>query len=302
MQSVHVRMEIIMDLEKWKVIQTILTTGSLTKAGEQIGFSQSGISHLIKSIERDLGFPILIRNKYGVKLTSEGSQLFPLVQEMIQLNEQFNQIVSSIHGLDIGTIRIGTFHSISTQWLPKIIYSFQTDYPKIKIQLMEGGMDKLEMWLKDNYVDLAFLSYKKSRQMDWVSLKEDQLLAVLPYNHPLTRKEYITTNDIEENEFIMSSPGFDYDVNLYLKRNNIVPKVKFSSMDDFSVIAMVGNNLGISILPELLLKNHNDTIVTKPLNPCAKRILGIALKSYSNTSNAAKKFIEYSQATLAGLY
>lgn len=96
----------------------------------------------------------------------------------------------------------------------------------------------------------------------------------------------------------MSSPGFDYDVNSYLKSNNIIPKVKFSSMDDFSVIAMVGNNLGISILPELLLQNHNDTIVSKQLNPCAKRMLGIALKSYSDASIATKKFIEYSQIIL----
>jgi DNA-binding transcriptional LysR family regulator len=125
---------ILMDLEKWKVIQAILATRSLAKAGEQIGFSQSGISHLIKSVEKDLGFSIMIRNKYGVKLTSEGSQLFPLVQEMIQLDEQFDQIVSSIHCIDTGTIRIGTFHSISTQWLPKIIYKLQTDYPNINIQ------------------------------------------------------------------------------------------------------------------------------------------------------------------------
>jgi DNA-binding transcriptional LysR family regulator len=287
-----------MDLEKWKVIQTILATGSLTKAGEQVGFSQSGISHLIKSVEKDLGFSIMTRNKYGIKLTSEGSQLFPLVQEMIQMDEQFNQIVSSIHGIDIGTIRIGTFHSISTQWLPKIIYKFQTDYPNIKIQLMEGGMDKLEIWLKDNYIDLAFLSYKEHRQNEWIPLKEDQLLAILPYHHSLAGKEYITPTDFEQNDFILSSPGFDYDVNSYLKKNNIIPNVKFSSMDDFSVIAMVSNNLGISILSELLLQNHNDTIVARQLNPCAKRMLGISLKSYSDASIATKKFIEYSQTIL----
>lgn len=287
-----------MDLEKWKVIQTVLATGSLTKAGEQIGFSQSGISHLIKSVEKDLGFSIMVRNKYGVKLTPEGSKLFTLVQEMIQLDEQFNQIISSIHGIDTGKIRIGTFHSISTQWLPKIIYKFQKDYPNIEIQLMEAGMDKLEMWLKENYIDLAFLSYKEHRQGKWIPLKEDELLAVLPCKHPLVEKEYITPKDFDKNDFIMSSPGFDYDVNLYLKRNNILPKVKFSSMDDFSVIAMVGNNLGISILSGLLLQNHNNPIVTKPLNPCSKRMLGIALKSCSEASIATKKFIQYSQVIM----
>lgn len=288
-----------MDLEKWKVIQMVLETGSLTKAGEQIGFSQSGISHLIKSIERDLGFTILVRNKYGVKLTSDGNQLFPLVQKMIQLDEQFNQVVSSIHGLDIGTIRIGTYHSISTQWLPKIIYNFQLDYPNISIKLLEGGMDKLEMLLKENYIDLAFLSSKERQLYDWLPLKEDQLLAVMSYDHPLAQKEYITPSDLEENEFIMISQGFDYDINLYLKRNNIIPKAKYSTMNSFSVIKMVGINLGISIIPELFLKSHSDNIVTKPLSPCGKRMLGISLKSYSDISIAAKKFIEYSQTILA---
>ncbi|SFL93150.1 LysR family transcriptional regulator [Pelosinus propionicus] len=287
-----------MDLEKWKVIQTILATGSLTKAGEQIGFSQSGISHLIKSVEKDLGFSIMTRNKYGVKLTSEGSQLHPLVQEMIKLDEKFNQIVSSIHGVATGTIRIGTFHSISTQWLPKIIYKFRTDYPNIKIQLMEGGMDQLEMWLKDNYIDLAFLSYKDHRQSKWIPLKEDHLVAVLPPNHPLATKDYITPTDFMQNDFILSSPGFDYDVNSYFQKNNILPNVNISSMDDFSVISMVSKNLGISILPALLLQTPDSTIVTKPLNPCAKRVLGIAVKSYSNASIATEKLIEYSQAIL----
>jgi hypothetical protein len=61
---------------------------------------------------------------------------------------------------------------------------------------------------------------------------------------------------------------------------------------------MVGNNLGISILSGLLLQNHNNSIVTKPLNPCSKRILGIALKSYSKASIATKKFIQYSQVIM----
>lgn len=290
-----------MDLEKWKVIQAVLATGSLTKAGEEIGFSQSGISHLIKSVEKELGFTIMERNKYGVRLTSEGSLLLPLVQEMIQLDEQFNQIVSSIHGVSTGTIRIGTFHSISTQWLPKIIYHFKTDYPNIQIQLMEGGADKLEMWLKDRFIDLAFLSYEKHRSGEWIPLKEDRLVAVLPPKHPLTQKEYISPEDLHGRDFIMSTLGFDYDVNAYIRKNNIAPKVKFSSMDDFSVIAMVANNLGISILSELLLKGQDDKIIIKELKPSAKRMMGIALKSYPEASIAAKKFIEYSQIVLHDL-
>lgn len=286
-----------MDVRKMEVFLRGIDLGNLTKAGEELGYTQSGVSHMMKSLEEEVGFPLLIRGRQGVGPTSDGEKLIPFVRDFIQSNEKLEQLVSGIKGLQTGTLNLGSFSSISFHWLPRMLKEFQLAYPGVTLKLMEGGEDEIEEMLETGQVDMAFFSRQPGHTYDWIHLTKDPLMAVLPKAHPRSGDHKFPIKGFEEEPFVITAMGFDYDINGTLAKNNINPDIKFSCMDDLTVISMVSNGLGLSILPELVLKGHEDKVDRLLLEPAAYRDLGIAVLSFKKISPAAKGFIEIAKKT-----
>ena len=127
-----------MNLEKYRTLMTVLDCGSLSRAAEELGKTQSAVSHSIDSLERELGFVLLKRSRAGLRLTGEGERLLPAVRSLLAAAEQLGQTVSSIRGLESGTVRIGAFTSVAVHWLPPILKEFQHDFPKVDFRLLNG--------------------------------------------------------------------------------------------------------------------------------------------------------------------
>ena len=124
-----------MSISKFETLAKVCALGSLTKAAEALGCTQSAVSHTINSLEEQFGFAILTRSRAGVNLTDDGQRIMPSVRGMLNYYEQLNQTVSAIRGLDFGTVRIGAFTSVAVHWLSGVIKEFQRDYPNVDIKL-----------------------------------------------------------------------------------------------------------------------------------------------------------------------
>ncbi|NCA78541.1 MAG: LysR family transcriptional regulator, partial [Alphaproteobacteria bacterium] len=281
-----------MDIRKWEVFLKAVDLQSLTRAGEELGYTQSGVSHMMKSLEDELGFSLLIRKHQGVFPTNQGEQILPMVRELTRMNEKLEQTVSGIKGIQTGTLTIGSFSSISFHWLPRVMKKFQMQYPGITLKLMEGGVDEMEELMEGGKVDMAFFSRQPHHTFDWIALMKDPMMAVLPLGHPRSEGSRFPMKDFMEEPFVITAMGFDYDINGTLKNNGIQPEIQFSCMDDLTVISMVANGLGLSILPKLVLQGHENQVAAVPLSPAAHRELGIGLLSWKKASPAAKSFVE----------
>lgn len=287
-----------MSIAKYEVFMKVVEQGSLTKAAELLGFTQSGVSHTINSLESELGFTLLLRGRSGVKLTANGEQLLKPIREILNWNEQLKQVVTSIHGLETGTIRIGTFTSVSVHWLPGMMKQYQNDYPNIEFKLMEGDYEEIENWIAAGEVDCGFITIPARGSFDVVPLKKDRMLAILPMAHPLSQLPFFPLSQIEKEPFIIQRDGSDYDVRRILDQATLKPRIKFSSGDDYAIIAMVENGLGISILPELVLQGRNHNVHSLELEDHSYRSLGIAVHSMKDASPATKRFVNYVQQWL----
>ena len=131
--------------------------GSFTKASEILNYSQSGISRMINDLETEWKVTLLERSKTGVKLTSDGLKLLPHAKAVVSEYEKLQMEVDALNGLQSGIIRIGTFSSVATHWLPNIIKEFQKDYPNIDYELLLGDYTEIEEWIHIGRVDLGFL-------------------------------------------------------------------------------------------------------------------------------------------------
>ena len=136
-----------MDISKLALLCDIADTKNLTASAERMGYTQSGVSHAISKLETELGISMLKRTKRGVELTSDGEMLMPYIRLVISHYNRMDEIVDSILGLQRGSICIGTYCSVASQWLPPIIQQFQQMYPSITIRIREGGMQDIEQWL-----------------------------------------------------------------------------------------------------------------------------------------------------------
>lgn len=279
-----------METHKLKVLLKVIEYRNITKASEDLGYTQSGISHMIKSLEQAFGFPVLVRNKTGVAPTTDCERILPTLRQLVHWDEQLEQVTASIKGMTIGKVRIGTFTSMSVNWLPKILKSFQNQHPNVEIELVEGGDQSLAHWLENGLIDVGFGRRPTEFEVDWIPLFEDNLMAVVPPS--LHVETTFPLNRFHQAPFIALPKYFDQEVQGIFYSHGIVPDIKFSSTDDYTIIAMVEQDLGISILPQMVLQGYKHRhIKALPLEPCHKRQLGVILPSIKDASPATKKFI-----------
>ena len=282
-----------MSISKYETLAKVCELGSLTKAAEALGCTQSAVSHTINSLEEQFGFAILTRSRAGVHLTDDGERIMPSVRGMLNYYEQLNQTVSAIRGLDFGTVRIGAFTSVAVHWLPGVIKEFQRDYPNVDIKLLNGDYHDVEKWITDGSVDLGFVNLPAKLGCECIALMEDRLLAILPPDHKFASYPKFPLVECETEAFITLLETSNHDANKALSAAGIKPNIKFSTKDDYAIIAMVEQGLGISIMPELLLRGRHDNVVIKELVPPSRRTIGLAIGETSSQSPATRKFADY---------
>ena len=283
-----------MDTKKYEVFAKTVELGSLTRAAEELGLTQSGVSHILAAMEEELGFTLLKSSRAGVRLTAEGEQLLPCIREIVRQEGLLRERAASLRGGVSGTVRIGTFTSVATHWLPGMMQSFQTAYPGVEFRLFNGDYHDVDGWLRDGSVDLGFVALPLSDK-DWecIVLREDPLLAVLPKGHPLAGGEVCRVEELAREPFISLLESSDHDARRALEQYGAKPNVKYSTKDDYAVMAMVGQGMGVSVMPSLLLRGHRENLVCLPLAPASSRTLALALPAGEKTGPAARRFAEF---------
>lgn len=212
------------------------------------------------------------------------------MREMLRLQEQMQQDVAAINGLQTGNVRIGTFTSVSTQWLPGILKAFQDRYPGVEVTLCEGYYDEIEEWVCGGEVDVGFVSLPTAVACDCQPLKKDRMLLLVSSDHPLAEQEEVHVEQLAEEPFIMPTVGCDNEIRRILHAHKLEPRVKFELGDDHAIIAMVANGLGVSILPEMILFRLPASIRAIPLSGDHYRTIGLATASREQLSPAASRF------------
>lgn len=282
-----------MNILKYMAFIKTVEYGSFTKAAEILNYSQSGISRMIHDLENEWGITLLKRSKAGVRLTSDGSRLLTYAKNLCEEYRKLQMEVDALHGVQSGLIRIGTFSSVATHWLPNIIKEFQKDYPNIDYELLLGDYTEIEAWISDGVVDCGFLRLPTKPDFETISLGCDNLLAILPEGHPLSELEEVPISALCNEPFMLLEKGARAEVSEIFVRNNLSPRVHFTIWDDYAIMSMVESGLGVSILPELILKRIPYRIVAKKLDVPAYREIGLALKEKKSASLALRKFLEY---------
>ncbi|AZU64448.1 LysR family transcriptional regulator [Neobacillus mesonae] len=281
-----------MTISRYEVFAKVVELKSFSKAAVMLNLTQPGISHAINSLESEWGIPLILRSRSGVELTADGARILKHVRELLRINEEINQEVSAINGLEVGTVKVGTFSSVAAQWLPNIITFFQNDNPKIEVEIFQGDYKSIENWLLDNVIDCGFLALpSSSNSLKSIPLKKDPMVCIVSKQNPLHKQKRIMFHQIEKESFIIPREGGNIDVTRIFKKYNVKPKIKYELFDDNAIASMVENNHGISILSEMTLRGFSNNVSILSLEEDSFRLIGLATSQ--SISPATEKFIQY---------
>ena len=276
-----------------KVFLTSIDSGSFTKAGEILGYTQSNLTQMMKSFEQELGIPLLIKTKKGVEPTNEARLLIPAMRAMINQEERFLQEADEIRGIRRGSIRIGSYVSTSSTWLPQVIGYYQSSYPEVEFNIVESGQGEMLHGLLSGDLNLALMSDPEGSEIDFIPILEDPMVVVFPPDHPLAAYDYVPLSKLQNYPLIMTYREYDTDANKILQSAGLDAHVKYRSKDDFAVLSMVQHGLGISILPELTLERFPGSYDYRMLEPESYRSLGIGIRSIKEAGPLARSVIKY---------
>lgn len=283
------------NIQKYLALIKTVEYGSFTKAAEALNYSQSGISRMISDLEAEWKVSLLERGRSGVRLTSEGLKVLPYAKSVCNEYQKLLTQIDELNGLQSGLIRIGTFSSVATHWLPNIIKTFQKEYPNIDYELLLGDYTEIESWIMEGRVDCGFLRLPTQTKLDTIFLEQDKLLVILPENHSLADYDRFPVKALGEDPFMLLEKGAKAEISEIFERYHITPKIQFTTWDDYAILSMVESGLGISILPELILKRIPYRIVIRELEVPAYRKIGLAMKDKESAPLAVKRFLDYLQ-------
>ncbi len=273
-----------MTLKQYNAFVTSVEEGSISKASKILGVTQGGITHLINDLEKELGFLLMTRNKGGIKLTNEGKKLFPLMKNVLSQDKHLIELSQKIKGNYSNKINIATFTSVAVNWLPSIINGFKQKYPYAEITFTNGGYSDIKKALNDGVADIGFINLSTNDNFKCFPLIKDEMLAVLPEGHPLTALNTIDVKHFETESVISLGDNTDNDSRAVFENANVTPNIKYRTTDDYAMISMVKNNLGICIEPNLLLSGNETGVKIKALSPPSYRIIALAVP-YENLEN-----------------
>ena len=266
-----------MSLKKYEAFVKTVELGSLTNAADALGSTQSRISHILSDLEQEYGFTLLKRGRGGVQLTEAGALLLPKMQEVLKKNRELEAMINDIKGAEAGTIRLGTFTSVAVHWLPGVIRTFQEAHPRVELQMLSGDYHDMEQWLQNKEIELGFVTLPAPAEVQTVPLLEDPLVAIFPKGHRLAQLDRIPPKELEKEPFISLLQSSAHDMHRALDQAGIRPNIKFTTKDDYAILAMVEQGLGVSIVPQLLLKGSQRELEVRPLDPAVSRTIALAI-------------------------
>ena len=289
-----------MESKKLEALLMAVDLGSFTKAAEVLGYTQSGLTHMMNSLEKEVGFTLLERGRSGVRLTEEGERIAPAVREFLQANARLDSVIEQVASSRTEIIRVSAYASIAMHWLPGIIQRFREECPDVDVDIrMADHVDVPYELLAQGKMDAILVSPQDEGQYEWVHLADDPMFAVLPKDFDTQGMTAFPLAAFEARDFIMPSQGFDKDIMRIFNRIGVKPHILPTWVDDPTVISMVSHGLGVSMMTELTVRGRTDGVKLLPDEPASSRELGLAVRSLDAASDGLRHFIDCTKRVVA---
>lgn len=284
-----------MTLLQLEVFLAVCQARSFTQAGERLNMTQSAVSQAVANLERELGVTLLHRSRQGITITHIGERMLAHVREIARHTNCMQQEAAAAAGAETGTLRIASIPSVSAKLLPGMLASFKSSFPLVQTVMFEGGYEEVHSWLTNHVVDVGIVTLPVSG-LDVVELVQDQLLLFLPETHALIRETAVSLAQIAQAPFIQPTADSEHVIREAFKNAGLTPNIQFEVRDTATILAMVQEGIGVTILPEMAISTSLPHVRSVPLHPPVTRRVGLAVRHLEEVSPICADFLLHARA------
>ncbi|WP_413615221.1 LysR family transcriptional regulator [Halomonas cupida] len=262
----------------------VIEEGSFTGAARRLGVSQSGVSHSIASLERLVGHDLIYKQSHPLQPTGPGEVVLASARRITFEIEQLHSSVEALHNTIDESLCIACIPSVSQGLLEPFINEFNRQFPQSIGLILEGVEEEVKDWVEGGIVDIGITtdttiinhSYWHDN-FSWIEIKDDEIHVAMPKGHPLEETQAVDIEKVPEHPLIMSSGGCEALVHHILSpviEDETAFQVDFWVRNTATLLNMVEQNVGISLIPELALQKKPQTnVVLRRMNPPVHRTI-----------------------------
>jgi DNA-binding transcriptional LysR family regulator len=235
----------------------VAEAGGFGEAARRLHMSQPGVSRAIRALEAELGGALFVRTRGAAVLTTLGERALVRSRAVLSETDAMRQERDEARGITSGHVRLGSMPSVSAALLPRLLSRLERRHPALSVTV----------------------------------LATDELLAVVPAGHPLASRAAVRARDLAGEPFILTRAGCERLVLAALAARGVAPNVSHEVSEASSILAMVGEGLGVSVMPGLAVGSPPPSVAALPLAPRAERRLSLAPATGHTPTPAVRAFL-----------
>ncbi len=294
-----------MELRQLRYLVALADEQSFTRAAEREHIAQPALSQQIQKLEQELGLPLVERTTRRVSITDAGNLLVARARRVLTELESARQELDRVRGIQTGHVALGAMNTMGPVDITLVIARFHELHPQVELTVRENNSDALAEMLRVDVLDLAFLSVTERVESHGLALQQilmEELVVVLPKDHPLAGREEIKMIDLANEEFISYREGARLRELLIgaAHEAGFAPKIFLESNESRRIRRLVGRGLGVAILPRshAIGVGTNDPIAVERLvDPPLARDITLAWRSGRRLPPAVAEFLNLVRET-----
>ena len=288
------------DTKKTRAFIETVRTGSINKAASELGYTHSGLTYVLNSLEDEVGIKLFERGYNGIALTAEGEELYPLLVRLYEDEMRFNERLIQIKNHTSGIIRIGLYSSLLVSWMPKVTAAFKKAHPEVKFE-MRTGVVAIKQWLDNDAVDIALCEQHLVEGYAWQKLMDDEMWVAAYTGLPVANERVVTLEMLRDYPVIFPNINRKNAVSLRLEELGIsYPNQTDIYTEDGSItLSMVQQTHGVSFVTRMYEPECPASVRMIPIDPPIARSIGVAVNKNMSGNKLLRSLINTMKRTSA---
>ncbi len=239
-----------LEVKHLRLVQAVHEERSITRAGNRLHLTQSAISHQLKEIEDRLGASLFQRMRHDMVLTPAGKRVLDSAALVLEELKRTEEAVAEMAGRQGGTVRLSTQCYTAYHWLPQLMKTFSAKHPHVSVHINVDATYRAVDALLEGTLDLALTNDKRSHErLRFVPVFGDELIAIMPANHPLAAREHLRPRDFQDQTLVLPSDLKDSYLNrIFLEPAEAAPAQSLKVPLTEAIVEMVKGGMGIGVL------------------------------------------------------
>lgn len=282
-------------LKQLRYFDAVARSGHFGKAAERCAVTQPALSMQVQELEKSLGIQLLERSRNGVMLTEGGKEIAQRaarvladVRDIVDLARRQGNVLS-------GPLRLGVIPSVAPYILPQLLPMIRDSFPDLDLHIRESQTQNLVGELADGQLDLLLLALPVEHpDIETVRLFDDRFLLAMATSHRMSNRVKATPDLLEDDRLLLLEEGHCMrdQALAFCSLRRIENINTFGASSLSTLVQMVANGLGMTLLPELAVPveaRHGDIHLMRFADPEPQRVVGLA---WRRSSPRKRHFVE----------